>query len=112
MVVSGSVDASSPGTYALTYTVSDPAGNTTTVTRQVEVASGLIEGGVLYPIAVSKDSLTDAVVGDVVANIFNGSKPGNFGWLALVGQLQRRRIGHQLESSGQQQHLCESLQCQ
>jgi hypothetical protein len=85
VVVSGSVDASSPGTYALTYTVVDPAGNTTTVTRQVEVASGLVEGGELYPIAVSKDSLAAVAVGDVVANIYNGTGPGNFGWLTWSG---------------------------
>jgi hypothetical protein len=85
VLVSGSVDASSPGTYALTYTVSDPAGNSATVTRQVEVASGLVEGGELYPIAVSKDSLTGVAVGDMVANIYNGVQPGNFGWLTWSG---------------------------
>lgn len=85
VVVSGSVDASSPGTYTLTYTVSDPAGNTATATRQVEVSSGLVEGGELYPIAVSKYSLTNAAVGDVIPNLLNGTLPGNFGWLTWAG---------------------------
>jgi Domain of unknown function (DUF5011)/HYR domain len=100
VVVSGSVDASSPGTYALTYTVTDPAGNSTTITRQVEVSSGLVEGGELYPIAVSKDSLAGVAVGDVVANIYNGAKPGNFGWLSWSGNSSAGSLASSLVPPG------------
>lgn len=35
--VSGVVDHTTPGTYTLTYTVKDAAGNTATITRMVKV---------------------------------------------------------------------------
>jgi hypothetical protein len=37
IVVSGSVDANSPGSYTLTYTVSDPSGNSASAVRTVQV---------------------------------------------------------------------------
>lgn len=39
VVVTGSVDTSTPGTYVLTYTSSDEAGNTTSITRTITVNS-------------------------------------------------------------------------
>jgi hypothetical protein len=39
----------------------------------------------LYPIALSAQSLTNVTPGTVVSNIWNGSQPGNFGWLSWTG---------------------------
>jgi hypothetical protein len=39
----------------------------------------------LYPIALSVQSLANAQPGTVITNIFNGSQPGNFGWLTWAG---------------------------
>jgi hypothetical protein len=44
VTVQGTVDASRTGTYTLTYSVSDKAGNTTTAIRTVTVAKGMIAG--------------------------------------------------------------------
>jgi hypothetical protein len=85
ILISGSVDPKAPGTYTITYAVTDPSGNSVTNTRLVEVFSGLTDLGDLYPIAISKASLTNASVGDVLANILNGTQSGNFGWLTWSG---------------------------
>jgi hypothetical protein len=52
----------------------------------------LIPGGValgqsceLYPIALSAQSLSNASPGAVLPDIYNGSQPGNFGWLTWGG---------------------------
>ena len=39
----------------------------------------------LYPIALSAQTLASAQPGTVITNIFNGSQPGNFGWLTWAG---------------------------
>ena len=39
----------------------------------------------LYPIALSVQSLNGVQPGAVIADIFNGSQPGNFGWLTWTG---------------------------
>jgi hypothetical protein len=39
----------------------------------------------LYPIALSLQSLTNAAPGTTLTNIWNGSQPGNFGWLSWTG---------------------------
>jgi len=39
----------------------------------------------LYPIALSAQSLNGIEPGMVIADIFNGSQPGNFGWLTWTG---------------------------
>jgi RHS repeat-associated protein len=38
-----------------------------------------------YPIALSAQSLSNAAPGTVLANIYNGAQPGNFGWLSWSG---------------------------
>lgn len=45
VTVEGTVDTSAPGTYTLTYSVSDKAGNTATTTRTVTVAEGVLQAG-------------------------------------------------------------------
>jgi len=39
----------------------------------------------LYPIALSAQTLANVEPGTTITNIFNGSQPGNFGWLTWAG---------------------------
>ena len=39
----------------------------------------------LYPIALHADSLRGVPVGGTISNIYDGSAPGNFGWLTWTG---------------------------
>jgi RHS repeat-associated protein len=39
----------------------------------------------LYPVALSATSLSGVAAGTVINDIFNGSQPGNFGWLTWAG---------------------------
>lgn len=39
----------------------------------------------LYPIALHQSTLDGVPVGTIIPNIFNGSGPGNFGWLTWTG---------------------------
>ena len=41
----------------------------------------------LYPIALSAQSLSNAVPGTVLTNLSNGTQSGNFGWLSWAGSL-------------------------
>jgi hypothetical protein len=43
------------------------------------------QGCSLYPIALSTDSLAGAVPDTILLDIWNGSQPGNFGWLTWTG---------------------------
>jgi hypothetical protein len=39
----------------------------------------------LYPIALSAQTLTNVAPGTIINDIWNGSQPGNFGWLSWTG---------------------------
>src|SRR5438309_6095382 len=39
----------------------------------------------LYPIALSSATVSNIASGTVVSDIYNGSQPGNFGWLSWAG---------------------------
>jgi hypothetical protein len=39
----------------------------------------------LYPIALSAETISNATPGTVLTNIWNGTEPGNFGWLSWTG---------------------------
>ena len=39
----------------------------------------------LYPIALSAQTLSNAAPGTILSNIYNGTQPGNFGWLSWGG---------------------------
>src|SRR5882762_10900420 len=43
------------------------------------------QGCDLYPIALSVQQLSNAVPGSILTNIYNGTQPGNFGWLSWGG---------------------------
>jgi len=38
-----------------------------------------------YPIALSAQTLANVQPGDIINDIYNGSQPGNFGWLTWAG---------------------------
>jgi len=39
----------------------------------------------LYPIALSSQTLANVAPGTLITDIYNGSQPGNFGWLTWAG---------------------------
>src|ERR1019366_8203253 len=43
------------------------------------------QGCDLYPIAMSAQTLTNVPEGTVIYDIYNGTQPGNFGWLSWAG---------------------------
>jgi len=53
----------------------------------------------LYPIALSKESLSNVVAGTVV-NVFNGAQPGNFGWLSWGGSPSEPALVKSLTPAG------------
>jgi len=79
--VSGSA-VSAPGSYTLLVTAADTCGNQVARTVRFTIASTTCE---LYPIALWVASLAGHQPGDTIADIFNGTGRGNFGWLAWAG---------------------------
>ncbi|MES1241964.1 MAG: CARDB domain-containing protein [Acidobacteriota bacterium] len=73
---------SAPGSHTLLVTAADTCGNQVTRTVRFTIASGTCE---LYPIALWVASLADRQPGDQIVDIFNGTRPGNFGWLTWMG---------------------------
>jgi uncharacterized repeat protein (TIGR01451 family) len=67
------------GVYTATLTVTDDDGG---VGRAVVVVGITCE---LYPIALHVDTLEGVAVGEEVEDIYNGTGPGNFGWLSWTG---------------------------
>ena len=54
----------------------------------------------LYPIALSIDSLVGVNSGDVLADIYNGTRPGNFGWLSWAGSPNEPTLVNSLTPPG------------
>ena len=54
----------------------------------------------LYPIALSAQSLNGVAEGTVIADIANGSQPGNFGWLTWAGSPNETTLVTSLTPSG------------
>ena len=73
---------SAPGSYTLLITAADTCGNQTVRTVRFTIASTTCE---LYPIALWVASLAGRQPGDTIADIFNGTGRGNFGWLTWAG---------------------------
>ncbi|MBE2197677.1 MAG: tandem-95 repeat protein [Anaerolinea sp.] len=73
------------GSDNFSYTMSDGHGGSDSATVSITVTP--VAGACnLYPIALHTGTLVGVVVGDVLPDIFNGSGPGNFGWLSWTGQ--------------------------
>lgn len=71
---SGTVNTSVPGTYTITYTVSDSLGNTTTTLRMITVVA-LIRGGGYVPVTPTAASLRNGAAGVLSVGV-NGSELG------------------------------------
>ena len=66
-----------------TVVVMDAGGCTGSATTTAEVQD---DGrGELYPIALSVKNVEGVPIGTVIADIYNGVQPGNFGWLTWAG---------------------------
>jgi RHS repeat-associated protein len=53
-----------------------------------------------YPISVSAQSLQGLAIGDDLKDLYNGSQPGNFGWLSWTGDQSVPALAASLTSSG------------
>ena len=63
-------------------------------------ASGQVELCELYPIAVHIDSLANATPGDIIPDVLNGGRRGNFGWLTWRGSPRRQALVTSLTPPG------------
>ena len=77
---SGTV-VSAAGDYTLVITATDTCGNSSSRTVRFTVAGPCG----LYPIALHTSTLAGVEPGATLPDIFNGSQPGNFGWLTWTG---------------------------
>lgn len=54
----------------------------------------------IYPIALSAQTLSSATPGMILTNIWNGSQPGNFGWLSWTGDPDEPTLINSLTQPG------------
>ena len=54
----------------------------------------------IYPIALSAQTLSNAVPGTILTNIWNGSQPGNFGWLSWTSDPDEPTLINSLTQPG------------
>lgn len=71
------------GPYTIALAGVDEAGNVAITSTTVTVLQS--ETCDLYPIALHTSTLAGASPGSTLSNIYNGSNPGNFGWLTWTG---------------------------
>ncbi|MBN1248387.1 MAG: VCBS repeat-containing protein [Anaerolineae bacterium] len=82
------------GVYAATLTVTDDDGG---------VGQAIVNVGVcceLYPIALHISTLEGVAEGEEVEDVYNGTKPGNFGWLSWTGDPSVPALVQSLTSHG------------
>jgi len=73
------------GIDSFTYTIVDANGGSDVATVRVTVTPAPAQTCDLYPIALHVETLAGVSEEDVVENIFNGARRGNFGWLTWAG---------------------------
>lgn len=54
----------------------------------------------LHPIALSVTTIANANIGDELGDIWNGSQPGNFGWLSWTGDPGEPTLNDSLSPAG------------
>ena len=87
------------GTTPVTVTATDAAGNQSTCTFTVTVKVTENPGN-LYPIALSATTLAGVTPGTILPDIFNGTAPGNFGWLTWAGSPSATTVVTSLKPPG------------
>src|SRR5205823_12885209 len=53
-----------------------------------------------YPIGLSSQSLSNLAAGTVISDIYNGTQPGNFGWLSWAGSPSESTLVSSLTAPG------------
>ncbi|MEK7675575.1 MAG: HYR domain-containing protein [Verrucomicrobiota bacterium] len=87
------------GTTPVTVTATDASGNQTTCTFTVTINLTENPGG-LYPIALNAQTLAGVAPGSLLPDIFNGTQPGNFGWLTWAGSPNEPTVSKSLTPPG------------
>jgi large repetitive protein len=72
-----------PGAYTLVVTATDTCGNSSAQTVRFTISA--ISSCELYPIALHTSTIQGVAPGTLLPDVFNGSQPGNFGWLTWTG---------------------------
>src|SRR5438105_14316666 len=54
----------------------------------------------LYPIGLSSQTLSNLAAGTVISDIYNGTQPGNFGWLSWAGSPSESTLVSSLTAPG------------
>jgi PKD repeat protein len=87
------------GAYTVVLTVTDGDGGvgSDALTLTVDAIATACE---LYPIALHVDTLADAEIGREIEDIYNGTNPGNFGWLSWTGDPNVPTLVHSLTPPG------------
>jgi uncharacterized repeat protein (TIGR01451 family) len=83
MVITNTASVSDDGTNG-----NDPIRANNTFTKTTLILPGNEEPGdscELYPIALHTETLAGVAMGETITDIFNGTRPGNFGWLTWTG---------------------------
>jgi hypothetical protein len=87
------------GVTPVTVTATDSSGNQTSCTFTVTINLTENPGG-LYPIALSAQTLVGVAPGTLLPDIYNGTKPGNFGWLTWATNSNEPTLVKSLTPSG------------
>lgn len=88
------------GTDSFGYTVSDGNGGLETAVVTIIVEPATATQCSLYPIALHEQTLVGVNSGDTLSDIYNGSKPGNFGWLTWTGSNSNNTLATSLTMPG------------
>ena len=88
------------GTDSFAYVVGDGNGGEETAVVTILVEPGTATQCSLYPIALHQQTLVGASSGDTLLDIYNGTQPGNFGWLTWTGDNSNGTLANSLTLPG------------
>lgn len=87
------------GVTPVTATATDSAGNSSSCTFTVTINFTENPGG-LYPIALAASTIAGKAPGTLLGDIYNGTQPGNFGWLTWGGAVNEPTLQTSLTAPG------------